>query len=127
MSYRRNSETVGAFLLRAIPRIDWDSLTESQAETYLAEIRDACSDYYRPKPKQRTIDEWASMDISLWERAIIQHLLRPMEPGIMKMIDESDYVKKYETVYVGPSKFEIRGQGKNPFAVPHISRTSRKL
>lgn len=67
------------------------------------------------------------MDISLWERAIIQHLLRPLEPGIMKMIDESGYVKKHETVYVGPSKFEIRGQGKNPFAVPHISRTSRKL
>ncbi len=110
MSYRRNSETVGAFLLRAIPRIDWDSLTESQAETYLAEIRDTCRDYYRPKPKQRssiTIDEWASMDISLWERPIIQHLLRPLELGIMKMIDESSYVKKYDTVYVGPSKFEI--------------------
>lgn len=125
MSYRRNSETVGAFLLRAIPPIDWNSLTESQAETYLAEIRSTCHDYYRPKPKQRlsiTIDEWASMDVSLWERAIIEHLLRPMEPGIMKIIDESVYIKEY----VGPSKFEIRGQGKNPFAVPHISRTSRK-
>lgn len=125
MSYRRNSETVGAFLLRAIPPIDWNSLTESQAETYLAEIRDTCRDYYRPKPKQRssmTIDEWVSMDFSVLERMMFEHLIRPMEPGIMKIIDESVYIKEY----VGPSKFEIRGQGKNPFAVPHISRTSRK-
>jgi len=28
VSYKRNSETVGAFLLRVIPLIDWDSLTE---------------------------------------------------------------------------------------------------
>ena len=125
MSYRRNSETVGAFLLRAIPPIDWNSLTESQAETYLAEIRDTCRDYYRPKPERRssmTIDEWVSMDFSVLERMVFEHLIRPMEPGIMKIIDESVYIKEY----VGPSKFEIRGQGKNPFVVPHISRTSRK-
>lgn len=72
-----------------------------------------------------TIDEWVGMDFSVLERIMFEHLIWPLESGIMKIIDESGYVSKYEKAYVSPPKREVRGAGKNPFAVPHASKNEK--
>lgn len=138
MSYRRNSETVGGFLLRVIPPIDWESLTEEQADVRLAEIRDRCREYYHPKPR-----ETRSLSILEYRDEIMALMLAPIAKEIMAQAwfdrmpvmklekvyaDELTYIKPqsiYHKEFVVP-KFEVRGAGKNPFAVPHISKPPRR-
>lgn len=138
MSYRRNSETVGGFLLRVIPPIDWNSLTENQAKARLEEIRDRCREYYQPKPR-----ETRGLSILEYRDEIMALMLAPMMKEIMAqawfdrqptmklekvIVDEWSYVEPrsiYHKEFTVP-KFEVRGAGKNPFAVPHISKPPRK-
>jgi hypothetical protein len=135
VSYRLSSGGVGKSLLRALPPVDWDSLTEDEAAFKLALIRQICRDFYRSvrlKPVQITspspfmlddiIEESLLMKRVIFEQMLLQaeRLRRFERPGKLDH-DESIWIKNPE-----PKKFEVRGVGKNPMAVPHISKPPRK-
>lgn len=48
MSYRRKSDSVGAWLLKCRPAIDIETATEQEVNDFLALLRQDIKDYYRP-------------------------------------------------------------------------------
>ena len=48
MSYRRKSDSVGAWLLKCRPAIDIEAATEKEVEDFLSRLRQDIKDYYRP-------------------------------------------------------------------------------
>jgi hypothetical protein len=55
---------VSGYLLRVFPPlVKADSLSEAEVGQYLADIRSACRNYYRPKPQTRDLpDSWFDED-----------------------------------------------------------------
>ena len=120
---------MGKSLLNTLPPIDWDSLTEAEASAKLALIRQACRDFYRPpEPKARFEKDYTLAEYILRLQAqIVRDLAYSHSSGPM-IVDEQVFIKRKINIdeFRIPSKFETRGAGKNPFAVPHISKPPRK-
>lgn len=141
MSYRQNSETVGEYLLRVFPPlVDVDTMSERDVGQYLAEIRSACRDYYKPKPKLRQAVSYDSiLDPDYMLEAITKLKYRMLTEYVPDGTWESPYKREKvqmvimdevssweDTMYIRPKKQNIDlGAGKNPMAMKTIRKFQR--